>query len=59
MARETVLKWQSDLIKKCWTFPSKKSKVGRPPFEGWVKNLILEMKTKNLFCSANGFRENY
>ena len=27
---ETVLKWQSNLIKKFWTFPLGKSKVGRP-----------------------------
>ena len=45
---ETVLKWQRDLIKKFWAFPSKKAKVGRPPVPGWIKNLILEIKNKNL-----------
>jgi len=23
--------------------------MGRPPVPGWIKNLILEMKNKNLF----------
>ena len=45
---ETILKWQRKLIKKFWTFASKKQKNGRPPVEGWTKNLILEMKNKNL-----------
>ena len=42
------MKWQSELIKKFWTFPSKKSKMGRPPVPRWIKNLILEMKNNNL-----------
>ena len=28
---ETVLKWQRNLIKRFWTFPSQKPKPGRPP----------------------------
>ncbi len=44
---ETVLKWQSDLIKKFWTFPSKKSKVGRPPVPGWINEKSLDFFTIN------------
>ncbi len=46
---ETVLKWQSNLIKKFWTFPSEKSKVGRPPVPKEIKRLILEIKNNNLY----------
>ena len=38
---ETILKWQRKLIKKFWTFASDKPKMGRPPVEGWVKNLKI------------------
>ena len=45
---ETVLKWQRHLIKKFWTFPSYNKRPGRPAVPGWIKDLILEMKNKNL-----------
>ena len=46
---ETVLKWQRILIKKLWTFNSEKSKGGRPSVPAEIKNLILDMKNKNLY----------
>jgi len=46
---ETVVKWQRNLIKKFWTFPSYKSRIGKPPVSGWIKELILDMKNKNLY----------
>ena len=45
---ETILHWQRNLIKKFWTFPSYKSRPGRPPVPASIKNLILDMKNKNL-----------
>lgn len=45
---ETVLKWQRNLIKKFWTFPYYKSRPGRPPVPVWIRELILDMKNKNL-----------
>ena len=45
---ETVLKWQRNLIRKFWTFPSYKPRIGRPPVPVWIKELILDMKNKNL-----------
>jgi len=45
---ETVLKWQGNLRKKFWTFPSEKFKAGRPPVPEYIKKLILDMKNKNL-----------
>ena len=45
---ETVLKWQRNLIKRFWTFPSYKSNPGRPPVPVWIRELILDMKNKNL-----------
>ena len=45
---ETVLKWARKLIKRFRTYPSKKRR-GRPgtPFE--IKQLVLEIKNKNIF----------
>jgi putative transposase len=45
---ETVLKWQRNLIKRFWTFPSYKPRMGRPAVAAWIRSLILEMKNKNL-----------
>jgi len=45
---ETVLRWQRQLIKRFWTFKSKK-RVGRPPVSNEIKQLILTMKNDNLF----------
>ena len=46
---ETVLKWQRNLIRKFWTFRSDKPRVGRPPVPASIKELILDMKNKNLY----------
>ena len=46
---ETVLKWQKNLIKKFWTFRSDKPRIGRPPVPASTKELILDMKNKNLY----------
>ncbi len=46
---ETILKWQRILIKKFWTYNSEKSKGGRPSVPAEIKNLILDMKNKNLY----------
>ena len=48
MKPETVMKWQRNLIKKFWTFPSCKTRPGRPPVPAWIKDLILDMKNRNL-----------
>ncbi len=53
---KTVLKWQSDLIKKFWTFASDKPQMGRPPVAAWIKNLILRIKNENLFCGCKRIR---
>ncbi|MBC8185883.1 transposase [candidate division KSB1 bacterium] len=45
---ETVLKWHRNLIKRFWIFPSQKPKNGRPPVHSYIKDLILDMKNKNL-----------
>jgi len=34
---ETALKWQRNLIKRFWTFPSYKIRPGRPPVPGWIR----------------------
>ena len=41
---ETLLKWQSQLIKSFWTFNSKKRQKGRPPIPADIKNLNLFMQ---------------
>ncbi len=46
---ETVLKWQRNLIKKFWTFPSSKGRMGRPSVPMEIKRLILEIKNNNLY----------
>ena len=46
---ETVLKWQRNLIRKFWTFRSDKPGMGRPPVHASIKELILDMKNKNLY----------
>jgi hypothetical protein len=45
---ETVLRWQRELIKRVWTFKTKK-RVGRPPVRIEIKQLILSMKNDNLY----------
>ena len=45
---ETVLKWQRNLIRRFWTFPSQKPRIGRPEVPASIKELILDMKNKNL-----------
>ena len=45
---ETILQWQRNLIKRFRTFPSYKTRPGRPPVPSWIKDLILDMKNKNL-----------
>jgi hypothetical protein len=46
---DTVLKWQRNLIKKFWTFPSERPRIGRPPIPALIKELILDMKNKNIY----------
>ena len=46
---ETVVKWQRNLIKKFWTFPSYTPRIGRPSAPVWIKELILDMKNKNVY----------
>jgi transposase len=48
---ETVSKWQRNLIKGFCTFPSNKPRIGRPPVPVQIKELILEMKNRNLYWS--------
>jgi len=45
---ETVYKWQRKLIKEFWAFPSYKSRIGRPPVPVYIKELILNMKNRNI-----------
>ncbi len=53
---ETILRWYKCLIKKFWTFPSNKSRIGRPPVSGEIKRLILEIKNKNLYWGYLGLQ---
>ena len=46
---KTILNWQRNLIKKFWTFPSDKPRIGRPPVPQEIKQLILEIKNNNLY----------
>ena len=55
---ETLLKWQSQLIKSFWTFHSKKKPKGRPPVSADIKNIILKMKMKILPGELKKFKEN-
>jgi hypothetical protein len=45
---ETVLRWQKELIKRFWTYKTKK-RVGRPHVQSEIKQLILSMKNDNLY----------
>ena len=45
---ETVLRWQKELIKHFWTFKTR-NRVGRPPVQCEIKQLILSMKNDNLY----------
>ena len=49
---ETLLKWQSQLVKSFWTFNSKKRQRGRPPVSAEIKNLILKIKNENISWGA-------
>ncbi len=44
---ETVLRWQKHLIKLFWTYKTK-NRVGRPPVQSEIKQIILCMKNDNL-----------
>ncbi len=46
---KTVLNWQRTIIKKFWTFPSSKARIGRPSVPNEIKRLILEIKNSNLY----------
>ena len=46
---ETVMKWTRNLIRRYWTFPSRKKKRGRPETVVETKQLILEMKNENFY----------
>ncbi len=46
---KTVLNWQRTIIKKFWTFPSSKARIGRPPVPKEIKQLILKIKNSNLY----------
>ena len=48
---ETLLTWRDDIIKKNWTYNSKKS-VGRPPIPKATKELILDMKNRNILWGS-------
>ena len=45
---ETVLGWQRELIRRFWTYRTK-SRIGRPPVQNEIKQLILNMKNENLY----------
>ncbi len=45
---ETVLRWQQHLIKRFWIFKTK-NRVGRPPVQSEIKQLILTMKNENIY----------
>ena len=45
---ETVLRWQKQLVKRFWTYKTTK-RVGRPPVQSEIKQLILSMKNDNLY----------
>ena len=53
---ESVLRWQRNLIKKFWTFPSYKTRIGRPPVPALAKQLILDMKNKNTVGAINEYK---
>jgi len=44
----TILKWQRQLIKHFWTFKCD-NRIGRPPVDKEIKQLILSMKNDNLY----------
>ena len=48
---ETVLRWQRDLIKRFWTYKTM-NRVGRPPVQSEIKQLILNMKNDNLYWGS-------
>jgi nitric oxide synthase oxygenase domain/subunit len=45
---ETVLRWQKQLIKRFWTYKTD-NRVGRPPVQSEIKQIILSMKNDNLY----------
>ena len=45
---ETLCKWQRQLIKHFWTFKHE-NRIGRPPVDKEIKQLILSMKNENLY----------
>ena len=45
---ETLCKWQRQLIKHFWTFKCD-NRIGRPPVDKEIKQLILSMKNDNLY----------
>jgi putative transposase len=44
---ETLLGWQKQIIRRRWTYASRKSKLGRPPISKETRDLILKMKNEN------------
>jgi transposase InsO family protein len=52
---ETVLRWQKELIKRFWTYKAK-NRVGRPPVQHEIRQLILSMKNDNLFWGYKKIR---
>jgi len=48
VSSDTILRWQSDLIKSFWTFKPKK-RSGRPAISHEIRQLILSMKNDNLY----------
>ena len=45
----TVLRWQRMIIRRLWTFKHQPGIKGRRPVERDIRNLILNMKSENLF----------
>ena len=48
----TLLKWQSKIVKGQWTYKSRKGKPGRPPVPKDTKQLILQIKNNSLYIGV-------
>ncbi|MBT3194184.1 MAG: integrase, partial [Verrucomicrobia bacterium] len=45
---ETLLAWYRRLVRRFWTFPSKRKQPGRPRTPMEIRELVLKMKNENI-----------
>jgi hypothetical protein len=54
---DTLLRWQRELFRRKWTFNQQVKKVGRPPVEPQIIQMVLQLARENKWAMTAS-REN-